>query len=225
MQIKMSVGTAFLIAVLLVSAVMIVTTLITREIERSHMKFRVWAQSAGKKIHLYIDMDGCLAKWQNVSIETLYKKGYFASLDPDEKLIRVLQRADETFKDSVEERICSHYLTGTAAGEEKREWLHRFARHIEDRNVVLVPYTEDKDTYVTNDGSVVNVLIDDYTQNLKKWEAAGNVAIKYMNGINGTKGTWKGLRLDGNMDEESMYLSLAGMLLALQRGGSVCASL
>ena len=36
------------------------------------------------------------------------------------------------------------------------------------------------------------ILIDDFSKNLHRWEAAGGTGIKILNGINATKGTWTG---------------------------------
>ena len=50
-----------------------------------------------KKIRIYIDMDGCIAKWNTeASIEDTFEPGYFASLEPDESLINAVKMlADE----------------------------------------------------------------------------------------------------------------------------------
>ena len=37
-----------------------------------------------KNIKLYIDMDGCIAKWNSeASIEETFEPGYFAGLEPE----------------------------------------------------------------------------------------------------------------------------------------------
>lgn len=157
--------------------------------------------------NLYIDMDGCVAKWQSVSLEILCQNGYFRNLSPDRKLIEAIHiiRDAELF-------ICSKYLEGTNAYVEKKEWISEYMPFIKSDHIILVPYRDSKYQYIRwNDGSI-NLLLDDHTPNLLEWEKFGGVGIKYLNGINGKNGRWKGLRLDGTMRSDALALTLTGIL-------------
>ena len=132
---------------------------------------------------IYIDMDGVLAKWRQESCpEDTWAKGYFLRLDPDYKMVRVVK---SLMRQGYDVHILSAVYQNGHAEREKRMWLR--IHGIYDRKPVFVPYGKRKEDYV--DGGI---LVDDFSKNLHSWSKAGNTAIKYYNGINGNKGTWKG---------------------------------
>lgn len=48
---------------------------------------------------------------------------------------------------------------------------------------------------------------------LYEWAAAGGIGLKLMNGVNSTKGTWKGRRVDAELAEDvvrAVYLCRVG---------------
>lgn len=143
---------------------------------------------------VYFDMDGLLAKYIPGGEYT--KKGYFLNLEEDPVMVAViveLQRQD------VDVAILSQYLENGYALQEKKKWLESHNIHCKQ---IFVPYGSNKDLYIN--GSGPHVLIDDYTKNLKAWESAGYVAIKYYNGINGTHKTWKGRSIYHNQEPDDI---------------------
>ena len=46
----------------------------------------------------------------------------------------------------------------------------------------------------------MDILVDDHTPNLTRWETAGGTGIKWLNGINGKNGRFEGIRL-GSVEE------------------------
>ena len=56
----------------------------------------------------------------------------------------------------------------------KREWLNKHI-HVEPDNIV---FEHDKYKYATSNGKP-NILIDDFGVNIRKWQEAGGIAIKY----------------------------------------------
>ena len=38
-------------------------------------------------MRLFVDMDGTLAKWNNVAFEQLYEEGYYRNLEPNKRLL------------------------------------------------------------------------------------------------------------------------------------------
>ena len=48
--------------------------------------------------------------------------------------------------------------------------------------------------------SRADILIDDHTPNLHRWEAAGGTGIKWLNQVNGNNGRFEGARL-GSAEE------------------------
>ena len=41
----------------------------------------------------------------------------------------------------------------------------------------------------------MDILVDDHTPNLKRWETAGGTGVKWLNGINGKNGRFEGIRV------------------------------
>lgn len=79
---------------------------------------------------------------------------------------------------------------------DKEIWCNKHVPQINSLHRLFVPHIMEKCEYVeVVFGKKLDknmILVDDYTKNLKAWVNAGGKAIKWMNGLNGTKGTWKG---------------------------------
>lgn len=164
-------------------------------------------QSLLANVHLYIDMDGVLAKWNTCdSIEDTFQQGYFLSREPETeivKLIFLLNRA------GINTRILTAVYQNGYAAKEKKQWLRDLGIHNE---VVMVPYGESKHAYVSDDG--LNILLDDYSKNLTEWVSDGSkVGVKFFNGINGNYGTWKGYALNVAQGADAMMKTLIGIAM------------
>lgn len=159
-------------------------------------------------MRLFVDMDGTIAKWNNVAFEDLYQEGYYKNLEPDSAILDEVKILIEL---NIDVYILSAYLpdiyddnTGelikkSYALQDKQEWIEKYLPEINKDNVIFVPYGTNKAEYLKENYSPVyedDYLLDDYTNNLNEWEGYGGTGIKYRNGINGTKGTWKGLSVE-----------------------------
>lgn len=148
----------------------------------------------------FIDMDGVLARWTTgSSIEEVKSPGFFLNLEAEVTLIEVVL---ELVRQGYSVSILSHVF-GPRAASEKSSWL-------EDNGLgfvhkTFVPIERPKAEYIEENDDCVNILIDDYTKNLKEWESShpNNVGVKLYNGVNGTNGTWEGkfISLDQSFDE------------------------
>lgn len=149
-----------------------------------------------EKRRLFIDMDGTLAVFTPVdTMETLYEKGYYAELNPHENVIegarQFMQASD------MEVYVLSAVLEDSPyALTEKNAWLDQYLPEVDSEHRVFLPCGKDKSEYVPGGISVADTLLDDYSTNLHQWQAAGGRAIKLMNGINGTRGSWVGQRIE-----------------------------
>lgn len=145
------------------------------------------------KTRIFIDMDGVLAKWkQAANVKDLYEKGYFAELEPQSWFIVIVLLFIYLNNDDYEIYILSSVLPTKYAIPEKSEWLDReFPISLENR--IWVKDGDNKAICVPGGIRKTDILIDDYSLNLQRWEQSGGIGIKLMNGINGTKGSWKGL--------------------------------
>jgi len=58
----------------------------------------------------------------------------------------------------------------------KREWIEKYLKVFPPSRVII---THDKEKYATQSDGTPNILIDDFGQNIAKWEAAGGVGFKH----------------------------------------------
>lgn len=159
-------------------------------------------------MRIFIDMDGTLAEWNNVGYEQLFEKGYYSGLKPE----RVLEDVRALIKNGAPVYILSCYLKESEyALAEKKEWLSKWLPELPEERRIFVPDGTNKAEYLKDNYSPIkkeDILLDDYTKNLNEWTSYGGTGIKYLNGINHTKGTWKGLMLDSTSPEASLKSTL-----------------
>lgn len=139
---------------------------------------------------IWIDMDGVLAKFENVDVNETYNEGFFASRQPDMKAVSLVR---ELVDRGFDVRILTSAYENGFAGPEKIRWLCSPSVGLSDVEFYSVRYGSDKSCAVT-DLEPVNLLIDDYSVNLRKWENHKNgkfVGLKWYNGTNGSNGTWE----------------------------------
>ena len=155
----------------------------------------------------YFDMDGVLAKWNNVeSDEILFEEGYFYNLKPAKAILSAVH--DMIEQGNVEVYVLSKYLSESHyALKEKSAWLDKWLPNLKEENKIFVSYGSSKVEEIlkrypgqtsldqTDDK---HILIDDYTLNLLEWESYGGEGVKYLNDINHTRKTWQGLTVDWN---------------------------
>lgn len=155
------------------------------------------AMDQSKKPCIFFDMDGTLAEWRvNVeSEEKLYEKDYFASLSPNQNVVDAAKIIAKSGKADV--FILSTYLENSKyALAEKKEWVERFIPEIPAQNRLFPKVGESKYRMaVPYAPGRPLVLVDDYSANLHDWVKNGGTAIKILNGVNSTKGTWFGYRV------------------------------
>lgn len=160
------------------------------------------------KTKIYIDMDGCIAKWNTEAfIDDTFLPGYFANREPDVDLIN-------TVKDLVAAGYDITILTAVYiddhSKQDKLKWLKKYG--LDNLNIIFVPYGNEKSKYIEMDGNI-SILLDDFSRNLNEWILYPNCyGIKYMNGINGTKGTWKSFMVSNKMNQVSMFRTIRAII-------------
>ena len=141
-----------------------------------------------KKVRIFFDMDGVLCKWDETSsVEDTFLPGYFLCREEQgnvKELILMLRSA------GFDVAILSAVYTEGTAYKDKEQWLR--IHGLSNVPKLFVPYGEDKSAYV--DGKSVNILVDDFSQNLHAWEDAGFTGIKFYNGVNRGR-TWEESKL------------------------------
>lgn len=150
-------------------------------------------------MRFFLDLDGTLAKWGIISSEEeLFEQGYFRNLPYESALIRETKMLVDA---NIPVYILSHYLPNSKYAElEKIDWVHEYLPDIPNENILLLPCGTSKAEFVLKKLELESLsfddyLVDDYSANLFDWIAHGGVGVKFMNGINGTKGTWQGQKI------------------------------
>lgn len=145
------------------------------------------------------DMDGTLFEWiPQECLEILYEKGYYRSLD---SITNMQILINQLISYGYEVYVGSAYLSDSQyALDEKKFSILKDYPEIGLKNCIFCDYGKDKTQFVQKYfDSEINkkmYLIDDYSKNLFKFQKGGGHGIKVMNGLNGTKGTWQGKKID-----------------------------
>ena len=145
---------------------------------------------------LFWDMDGTLARWNAAAtIEDLYSEGYFLNREPEEYLCFLAGL--------LSGGIESYILTACMAGSdylipEKKIWVKKEIPALRHR-ILFVPCGVSKADFVRDmfgeDLCTEDILIDDHSPNLIKWEEAGGLGVKWINEINNSaKSKFSGIR-------------------------------
>lgn len=154
---------------------------------------------------IFVDMDGVIAKWEDASIEEVATKGYFTGCEAEEKLIAALHRLAEA---NYDVKILSAVFQDNHSAADKKQWLSKHCPFIQEKDMLFVPYGEDKSSFIEAPADT-DILLDDFSKNLRTWHGIG---IKVYNGINGTHGTWCGYSIHTNMEKELLYKQLKAII-------------
>lgn len=156
---------------------------------------------------IYVDQDGTLAKWRNVPAWVTKMPLYYLFLSAERRVIRLVKRL---YARGCDVRVLTKAYEDTGAAIEKIAWLKLHG--LGSIPVIIVPYSQSKLDYVESGDAV---LLDDYSKNLIEWSLAGKTGIKFMNGLNGTNGTWKGPTVTCSMSVREMeYIVLQNAQMA-----------
>ena len=150
--------------------------------------------------NLYIDFDGVIMNTISISYAEIKKMGldhknindqekireFYASIDWHELLNKkavIINDAMNCIKKIIkshrfEVTILSH-VNSLAEAEEKVKFIRKY---LSDITIIPVPRTVSKTEMVHTEGAI---LIDDYTENLNEWKAAGGIGIKFSTELNG----------------------------------------
>lgn len=168
-------------------------------------------------MRLFVDMDGTLAKWNEVQYEEqLLEKGYYRNLPPNQK---VVDEVNSIIAKGYDVYVLSCVLPESQyAKNEKVEWLKEYLPQLKTEKQIFVPYGRNKAEYLKENYSPItnqDYLLDDYTKNLIEWKEYGGIGIKYFNGINHTHATWKGVIVADNVNIDTPYKKISSLNLII----------
>lgn len=169
---------------------------------------------------LFVDMDGTLAEWRSFVIRIdkaedaeqteflkrldaiLYSNHYYYNLRPQMRVVDAIRNI--VLQGEIEVFVLSCVKEdkyGQSPRKDKDMWLNKYLPEIDTAHRIYVPDGEDKTLYIPGGIQPTDALLDDYSKNLRDWEARqringrNSLAIKLCNAVNSSKGTWKGNRV------------------------------
>lgn len=144
-----------------------------------------------EKKRLFVDMDGTLAKWEDVPyFERLLEEGYFLERPPIESVVDAVHTI---IKEHPEIEVCilsSCLKESQYAEAEKNAWLDKYLPEIDNEHRFFPAFGEDKASVLEGGIRENDFLLDDYSQNLFLFEPPAT-GIKLLNGINHTHESWR----------------------------------
>lgn len=143
-----------------------------------------------KKVNVFVDMDGVLAVYSEDIVDLMYTEGFFLARKAVRPMIEITRLL---MKKEYDVYILTSVINSPYCIPEKSAWLDKNLPGLKASNRIYVPYGIVKSEYAqeqVDTADSVNILIDDYTENLDKWTLEGALPIKVLNGINSTNGTW-----------------------------------
>lgn len=151
-----------------------------------------------KRQRIFFDLDGVLAVWQYAPLEEVAKVGYFSALPEQENVVKAF-RLMGAYTDIMLYILSSVFVDGHSEAD-KRKWVSAHLSLPEEQQIYC-PYGQEKAMALEKIGGVeqVDVLVDDFSRNLRSWPG---ISVKLYNGINGTKGTWDGYSIRASMKPE-----------------------
>lgn len=158
---------------------------------------------------IFIDMDGVLAVFDpDKSLEEVAMPGYFRDLAPMQNVVAAVKNIITNYSEDYEVYSLSSTLHEEAI-KDKCTWLDKELPELPKENRIFVPYGKMKKDYIVELHDT-DILVDDFSKNLREWHG---VAIKLMNGINGTKGTWCGYSVNGKATPDVIRNTIIGIAL------------
>lgn len=189
----------------------------------SHVRYK-----PNTPINLFVDMDGTLVHFRQngekyidlngeeryFHLDDIYEVGYYHPdcLKPEKNVLNAIKllAKDSVFSiyvlSAVEPRSATAYI-------DKNRWLDKYLPEVGSNHRVFMPCGSKKLDYVNLTNGVLNVLLDDYTRNLKEWtsNSTSNIGVKILNGINDTHKSWQGDRIQGSISPETIASSLTAI--------------
>ena len=150
-------------------------------------------EAVDQKAEIYVDMDGVLADFFGVWTKMVGVKNWKEVKDVDSALDMIRNQKDfwinlpltsnaTKLLNSIKKvkgnyTILSSPLPDDPNSEpQKREWVKKMLSSFSPKRVII---THNKSAYAKQPDGTPNILIDDYGDNIRKWESAGGIGIQH----------------------------------------------
>jgi len=150
-------------------------------------------EAVDQKAEIYVDMDGVLADFFGVWTKMVGVKNWKEVKDVDSALDMIRAQKDfwinlpltsnaTKLLNSIKKvkgnyTILSSPLPDDPNSEpQKREWVKKMLSSFAPKRVII---THNKSAYAKQPDGTPNILIDDYGDNIRKWESAGGIGIQH----------------------------------------------
>lgn len=165
-------------------------------------------------INLYIDFDGVIMNTIEIGYNAIKNLGlevnsencqkYYANLDWKEflnKKCSQINNSIECIQKIIDSNIFNvNILSHVVSLDEAVEKIKYIRKYFKDITFIPVPKKISKTKMVHTENSI---LIDDYAANLREWENAGGIGIRFSEKLNG-----KGFYVIDHLDQVIEYVNL-----------------
>lgn len=162
------------------------------------------------KQRIFIDMDGTLFKWNSsATIQTVATRGYFRDLPAETSVVNATK---ELMKNpNFDIFILTSVFIDDHSKQDKLDSLKRVFGSFPFEKVIFVPFGDSKKKVLEETLGICkdDVLIDDFSHNLREWHG---IAIKIYNNVNGTNNTWTGYSIRSAMTSTCMLNQILGII-------------
>ena len=175
-----------------------------------------------EKTKIYIDMDGTIARFhdENLYLERMFEKGFFAGLKPFDNAVEAIKHIIDNHP-NVDVYVLSATITTPYCLAEKNAWLDKYLPNIDKDHRIFTSLNVPKSEAIGHQLTDKDILIDDYNKNLLEWEKAGGSSVKAKNNINhrGLYGAlWNGELIDVTDTADSIVERLTEIIVSREKG-------
>lgn len=179
------------------------------------------------KKRMFVDYDGTLVGWRQLDKElahiadpqernraiydVLNEDGYFYNLPVHTNVVNAVRDIIQNHSDKIEVYLLSAVISDRAINDKNR-LLDEILPELDYQHRIYTTDGEDKGKFIVGGVQPTDYIVEDNTHNLDMWLFRENT-IKVLNGINHTKGTWKGNRIDFSRDAQSLSRDMRAVIL------------
>lgn len=166
---------------------------------------------------LYVDMLGVLCKRNKIHyLEDIYQTGYFKNMDPISNVVDGIKKFFTFPQNEIEVFIILPCIDSKYAKQDLNEWIDNHIPEVDEEHRIFINYKDDMvDTIIKiNQGlDKTSILLDDYSDDLTRWDKQGGIAIKLISSISHKTKQWSGSTIDHSLSPGIFYYTLKRLVV------------